>query len=290
MFGYLTASPPELTAEELRRYKSAYCGLCRAIKERHGQAARLSLNYDMVFLILLLSSLYEPEETEGDNACIVHPCTKRSWTRTTITDYCADMTVALAYLNCLDDWKDEKKHAALAASAVLKKEFCSIKAEYPRQCAAMEESIAKLSALEESGKHDPDEASRIFGRMMGDIFVFKDDRWKDLLYNAGCGIGQYIYLLDAVIDLDRDVKHGNYNPFADYCGREDNEERFREILTIFLGDALAAYNYLPLVQDTGIMKNILMSGLWQAFENKFHPPTKEERRRAKEFYRKNRFD
>ena len=54
MFGYLVAAPGDLTAEELARYRACYCGLCRCIKERHGQLARLSLTYDMTFLVLLL--------------------------------------------------------------------------------------------------------------------------------------------------------------------------------------------------------------------------------------------
>ena len=65
MFGYLVAEPSLLTEEQFARYRACYCGLCRCIKERHGEAARFALTYDMTFLTLLLSSLYEPEETAG---------------------------------------------------------------------------------------------------------------------------------------------------------------------------------------------------------------------------------
>ena len=70
MFGYLTADSSKLTEEELARYKACYCGLCRSLGHRHGQLSRLSLNYDMTFLVLLLSSLYEPEEKIGESACL----------------------------------------------------------------------------------------------------------------------------------------------------------------------------------------------------------------------------
>ena len=73
MFGYLVAEPGLLTEEELGRYRACYCGLCRSLRERHGRLARLSLTYDMTFLVLLLSSLYEPEETGGEGTCIAHP-------------------------------------------------------------------------------------------------------------------------------------------------------------------------------------------------------------------------
>jgi hypothetical protein len=44
------------------RYQAYYCGLCRTLKERYGDLGRLTLSNDMTFLLILLSSLYEPEE------------------------------------------------------------------------------------------------------------------------------------------------------------------------------------------------------------------------------------
>ena len=81
MFGYLVADPGLLTEEEFARYRACYCGLCRTIQERHGEAARLGLTYDMTFLTLLLSSLYEPEETAGAGKCLPHPVEPRAWWR-----------------------------------------------------------------------------------------------------------------------------------------------------------------------------------------------------------------
>lgn len=63
MFGYLVAAPELMTEPQLGRYRAAYCGLCRSLRARHGQISGLTLTYDMTFLVLFLSSLYEPEET-----------------------------------------------------------------------------------------------------------------------------------------------------------------------------------------------------------------------------------
>ena len=70
MFGYIGCVKEKLSEEEQKRYQSIYCGLCRNLKERYGQVERLCLSYDMAFLILLLSSLYEPEEKSGDSAAV----------------------------------------------------------------------------------------------------------------------------------------------------------------------------------------------------------------------------
>ena len=64
MFGHVQANLDDLPQEEKKRYHAAYCGLCRALGERHGFRARLGLTFDLTFLTLLLSSLYEPPSGE----------------------------------------------------------------------------------------------------------------------------------------------------------------------------------------------------------------------------------
>jgi hypothetical protein len=268
MVGYLIASASSLTEEERIRYKATYCGLCRTLKDRHGQISRLTLNYDMTFLILLLQSLYEPEEKSGVETCIAHPREKREWWRSEISDYAADMNVALAYLNRLDDWRDDGSVLALAESGILKKAYQETAEKYPRQCAAMEQSIMELSYLEKNGIEDPDAAAATFGHLLGSVFVWREDRWQEPLYRLGDSLGRFIYLLDAAVDLEKDAYKDSYNPFRKYYGL-DNEERFRDILKIFLADAIIQFDFLPLVKDVGLMKNILCSGLWTVFDEKF---------------------
>ena len=268
MVGYLIASASSLTEEERIRYKATYCGLCRTLKDRHGQISRLTLNYDMTFLILLLQSLYEPEEKSGVETCIAHPREKREWWRSEISDYAADMNVALAYLNRLDDWRDDGSVLALAESGILKKAYQETAEKYPRQCAAMEQSIMELSYLEKNGIEDPDAAAATFGHLLGSVFVWREDLWQEPLYRLGDSLGRFIYLLDAAVDLEKDAYKDSYNPFRKYYGL-DNEERFRDILKIFLADAIIQFDFLPLVKDVGLMKNILCSGLWTVFDEKF---------------------
>ena len=72
MFGYVLVNKPELKIKEFEKYRSYYCGLCHALADRHGQTGRMTLNYDMTFLIMLLSDLYDQEETLEESRCIVH--------------------------------------------------------------------------------------------------------------------------------------------------------------------------------------------------------------------------
>lgn len=61
MFGYITVNQPELRIREYDMYHSYYCGLCRVLKERYGRVGQITLSYDMTFVLMLLSGLYEPE-------------------------------------------------------------------------------------------------------------------------------------------------------------------------------------------------------------------------------------
>ena len=133
MFGYLVAAPELMTEPQLGRYRAAYCGLCRSLRARHGQISGLTLTYDMTFLVLFLSSLYEPEETTGEDTCAVHPFKAREWVRNAASDYAADMNLALAYQKCMDDWEDDGSVAALAEAGLMKRSYKKLEAQYPRQ-------------------------------------------------------------------------------------------------------------------------------------------------------------
>lgn len=269
MFGYLTAAAGMLEEEQLRRYKACYCGLCRCIRQRHGQMAGLSLTYDMTFLVLLLGSLYEPEERQGSDSCVAHPLQKRDWWQSEVTAYAADMNVAMAYLKCLDDWEDDGSVLARGEAALLEKSFRRVEGAWPRPCAAIRRSLDRLHELEKAGCEDVDAAAGSFGELMGEILVFREDRWSDTLRALGTALGRFIYVMDACMDLDGDALRGRYNPFRRYYGLLDNEQRFRDILKMLLGECLLAFDRLPLVQDTGLLQNILCAGLWAQFDQKY---------------------
>ena len=60
MFGYVVLNKPEIKFKDFDMYRSFYCGLCRELRERYGISGQITLSYDMTFVILLLSALYEP--------------------------------------------------------------------------------------------------------------------------------------------------------------------------------------------------------------------------------------
>ena len=64
MFGYVVINKPELKIKDYDKYQEYYCGLCQSLKQNHGRRGQLTLNYDLNFVGILLSSLYEPTDKQ----------------------------------------------------------------------------------------------------------------------------------------------------------------------------------------------------------------------------------
>ena len=272
MFGYIIANTDDLSQEEKDRYQQVYCGLCRELGKRHGQLSRLSLNYDMTFLILMLSSLYEPKEENGEIRCIVHPIKKHSFNSNRYTEYAADMTVALTYYKCVDDWNDEQKLTGRIYAGVLKNTYAEVKERWPRQCDAIEHCMQVLSKIEKASG-SPDMAANCFGELMAELFVYEEDLWAKPLRQFGNCLGRFIYMMDATIDYEDDKKSGSYNPII---ASKTSPDEMQEVMNIQIGMAAELFEKLPLVQDAHLLRSVIYAGVWQKYRAKAAKTKKEE--------------
>lgn len=262
MFGYVIADRDNMTQAQEDRYKACYCGLCRALRKNRGSLSRLTLTFDMTFLVLLLSSMYEPEEETGEERCVMHPAHRHEWASSKITEYAADMNLALAYLNCMDDWRDDRDLWRRMEAGVFSEEYFYVCQRYPEKCAYIEKCLAELTEIERANTPEPDAGAKCFGRLMGELFSYVPDSvWGERVRDFGASLGEFIYIMDAVIDLDRDRQNGSYNPLAAEAEGK-SEDDLRYILKMLIGECAAKFERLPLLRDADIMRNILYSGVW----------------------------
>lgn len=267
MFGYIVANKAALDEQQLLRYRACYCGLCRSLKQRHGSLARATLSYDMTFTVLLLSSLYEPEEQQGRERCLTHPLKAHDYWQNRYSDYAADINIALSYFKCQDDWQDERKLPEYCSARYLQRAYGRVKQDWPRQCAAMESSLNRLSQLEAQNCACPDVMANIFGELMAELFVYQEDNWATILRNMGGALGVFIYILDACVDMERDRKKGLYNPLLAFAEENNGQAPEQQsILTMLMGEAAEQFELLPLVQDIGLLRNVVYSGVWQRYK------------------------
>ena len=270
MFGYIIPDQQAMTPKARDRYRTAYCGLCRRAAALHGMAGRMTLSYDLTFLNLLLSSLYEGETpaVAETGRCPVHPIRPIHWRYSGPTDYCADIGLALHYYSARDKWQDDRSPAGLAYMKLLDQHRRQAEARWPRACQAITDGLDQLARYEAEGCEDLDLVSGSFGGLMAELFDYKQDRWSPELRTIGYSIGKYIYLLDAWDDLDRDKRKGAYNPLRRISAEPDYQDQMREIFELLLAQAAGAFRRLPCVEDVDLLENILYSGIWLKYNVK----------------------
>lgn len=278
MFGYVNIDKAELKFREYYKYKGYYCGLCMNLKKNYSELSRLTLNYDMTFLILILSSLYEVEDKAVKKRCIVHPIKKQIIIENEITDYASAMNIILAYYNCQDNWIDERDFKSLLFSKAINGDYKKTVKLYEEKEKFIKSSLDNIVKLEKENTSDIDSISNEFGNLMGELMVYRKDHWEKILRKAGFFLGKYIYILDAYLDIEKDRKNNSYNPFVNISLDEkiNIDDYANEILMLNLSFLNEEIDKLPLIKDKGIIDNIIYSGIMNKLRNKDKENTKDE--------------
>jgi hypothetical protein len=266
MFGYVVTNQPELKVKELEQYRSYYCGLCMALKETGGMKGRICLSYDLTFLILLLSGLYEPEETVTNRRCILHPLSKHKIRENQLFSYVADMSLLLTWYKCKDDFADERKLGKAFYGKTIEGKVKKIRQKYERQDKAAAKYMEELAALEQQKECNIDLLSGCFGHVLEEIFVYRQDEWEKSLRKMGFYMGKFIYILDAYDDLEQDEKKGCFNPFLAKSREQGFDEYIKNLLTMAAAEFAREFEILPILENAGILRNILYSGVWTRYE------------------------
>ena len=265
MFGYVTINKPELKIKDYERYRGFYCGICRSLR-RYGVKGRMTLNYDMVFVAILLSGLYEGHEKKALRRCVLHPSEKLLTIENEYVDYAADMTILMSYFDLEDDWADDRSIPSHAAAELLKNSAMKVADEYPRQYRAIRQYVKDLGEFERSGEESLDRAASLTGKMLSELLIYKEDEWSPQLGRLGFYLGKFIYLMDAYEDLEEDEKSGNYNPLMFKKDSPDLYEWMADVLGMMMAECAAQFERLPILRDVEILRNILYSGVWVRFE------------------------
>ncbi len=263
MFGYISINQAEMKFKDYDIYHSYYCGLCRVLKKNYGRCGQMTLSYDMTFLIILLTGLYDPDTKTETAACAAHPLKKHTVRTNELTDYAAAVNLILSYYKCKDDWEDEHKKKSYAAAKLLAPKIAAVKERYPEKIQAVSSNLKKLSALEKQNGLNADMMAGIFGDILAELFVFRQDEWEDSLRKIGFFLGKFIFLMDAYEDVEKDINTGNYNPFKQaFLEAAQLSENCRTLLTMMMAECSRTFERLPILLHADILRNILYSGVW----------------------------
>ncbi|MBE6670706.1 MAG: hypothetical protein E7593_00720 [Ruminococcaceae bacterium] len=220
MFGYVKPESRELKVKEYELYKSAYCGLCRVMGKRYSYIYKMSLSYDFVFMVLLRLYAMPEDVSFSQKRCIAHPLKKKTMMDcNSALETASDIGVIMLYHDFLDKIKDKDGIKSLVCYLTmpelkrLRKKAC--KNEKIKDFDLfVEQKLNELSEIEKENTKSIDMAAENFGEILGEaLSIGYDGSLKRTVYEIGRNIGKWVYIIDALDDIDVDEKKGNYNPF-----------------------------------------------------------------------------
>lgn len=290
MFGYIMPDKKELKIKEFELFRSYYCGLCKSMGRSFGVMSRLTLNYDSVFLGLLLSSLNKEDLVLKRESCIANPM-KKKWIvkESPHVDYAADINVLLTYYKLKDNVLDEGSSLSRLMSIAFLNGYKRAAARNPMIDNVIKASLASQHELEKKKCTSIDAAAEPFADMMkyilrsgykgNDMSVIRVLEW------SGYNLGKWIYMIDAFDDLERDVKSGSYNPLLLQYGFDGSDVKtFRaairdEVKVVVLQTLSQVADSMELLElkNKGIIDNIIYEGLYKKTEEILNDCTKRKR-------------
>ncbi|MDW7658746.1 MAG: DUF5685 family protein [Bacillota bacterium] len=265
MFGYVRPLKPELLVREYTRYRSVYCGICRQIGRDYGQLPRLSVNYDLTLLALLLLALTEEQPDVRASGCVLNPFVKKAIVQGgAVIESCAALSVLLAWHKAGDQIQDEHPVAGHLTRLAFRRAWRKAVRRFPQY----EQTIrSQMLALEEAQQKPPDPAvADIFGAMLQQLvydvagLVVEPGPVRDALGLLGNDLGRWIFLVDAIDDWQDDCNNKNWNPFGSF-NLDEARGRAQPLLAELEASMDRTAALLPYLRDSGLLANVFTMGL-----------------------------
>lgn len=266
MFGYVQVRKPELKIKDYEVYHGFYCGLCKVLKEQYGFWGQVTLTYDMTYLIILLSSVYDIMPEKTSQRCMVHPAKKHLRLYNEVSEYAAHVNMLLSYYKFQDDKEDEHSKKAWLALKLYRNKKGKAARKHDRLEKEISYWLSELSKAEKMKEQDIVYPAECFGRIMESIFSYREDCFAKDLRRLGFCLGQFIYIMDAYEDRKDDEKEGKFNPLSLWKEFPDYEKKVENLLLDAASEAAAAYRKLPCIEYADILGNILYAGIWNRYD------------------------
>jgi hypothetical protein len=272
MFGYVIPDKPYMLMKDYALYKSVYCGICKNLQKNFGLMPRLTTNYDSVFLSLFLHNYLNIDYNIERQNCVLHPFKKRNIALPCELDgKIVTLNVLLSYHKLTDDIIDgEGIKKRFLRFMMLRRAYAKAKKLMPAADEIIRSEYERLRLYEKNGEKSMDKAADCFALMTQKLcreLLGENSREEieRLFYN----VGKWIYLIDALDDLEKDRKSGCYNPIIAACGNFEDLKKYKEsikeslsftfncIYNVIERDLNSLYFYF----NTDILRNILPGGL-----------------------------
>jgi hypothetical protein len=273
MFG--TLQPPRCgPLPVVQRYRQFYCGTCQGLGAHYGHARRGLLNHDAVFMAILADAVQADPAPPSRCRCPMMPVVFRT---TLAPDSVAMRYAAAVQMLLADQWLADRGAEGQWVARVARPVFSARPAQ--KAAAHLHELGVELPALQgfearqlsvECGTPRPEAAAAPTAAVLAmafeaaallpgasDAFAAEDVRQR--LAELGAAIGTAIYVLDALEDLDKDLRRGDFNPCVDARGRlcPTRKRQAIEVLDAAIATAEDACASLPWQRHRVLLQAVL---------------------------------
>lgn len=262
LFGYIRPVEANLRVSELDCYKGVYCGMCRKLSSDFGPLARFTLSYDFTFAAMLFAAVNDDGVSFVPARCPYQPVRKQPHlSDCEALSFCSDVAMIMLDFKCVDNIEDDSSAARAKWRMARLLTAPAAKRAGLRRPKAMEivsSAMERQRAVENSASPTLDECCYPSAAALGELFALmsEDAKKQRILNRLGAMLGRFVYLCDAVDDLEEDRKRGGFNPLFQY-----SPERFSELLSVTINEVCKAYCLLEPRVFQPILDNIIFEGL-----------------------------
>ena len=211
MYGYLRLLTNKTPVAVQSYYRGIYCSLCHALWSYYGLRPRFLLSYDMTFLgiVLKLSSKVNLKRSFLCIKSVEFDESGEQWKRL------AAISILLAAKKFEDDIDDDNDFKAKVAFNIFRKASQKAENDYPFAAKLLQDGFLQMRNLEHQNS-DVSTLADEFSKIIIDVvsFLFECTGEDKTLIRH---VTRWIYFIDAIDDLDSDVKNDDFNPFKKYA-------------------------------------------------------------------------
>lgn len=274
MFGYIMPDKAELKMKEYELFRAYYCGVCKSMGRSFGPMSRMALNYEAVFLGLLIAAAHKEKPVLKREVCIANPF-KKKWVvkENPFVDFAADINVILTYYKLIDNWEDEKSIPSYIGKSLFERGYQKAARKNTLTNSVIQYALEKQKKLEMEQCSSIDEAAEPTAVMIREILLIGCKNTESNVQRGiewlGYNIGKWIYTIDAYDDMEKDIKSGSYNPLLlqyGYCGQPLEEFKSKikadmERSLIYTLSQAASTIELMELSHKSIIENIVYLGM-----------------------------
>lgn len=278
MFGYVKTNKPEMKIKEYEAYRGLYCSLCKAMGKHFGVLSRLTLSYDITFLVLARLSFSGIVPCFDSGRCPFNPTKKCNYCKNTDEElrYAAAVSLMMFYFKVRDNISDGNIFKRLLMYLILpwaSLKYKKAKKMYGDVAEIIAAEMKNQKLTEEKNTDSPDEAAHSSANALGRIMAYNMNDPDGHIYRFGYGVGKWVYLTDALDDIEKDIKSGSYNVFINkYDLRagdsvSDIKAAVTGTMNMCAGVFSEAYEKTENKTLTPVMENIIFDGMYITLDN-----------------------